>query len=181
MRVVNDQESGLVPETMADARSRALKLTILVAILRTVQLTLGLNILFLTGVGASVFQGDFIFIRSRWFPKSNFNWCHRFVTFSRVPHPILTNFTGVLEIITLIFWLSTFSLLVWECMDGDQTFAVPGDSGEQQLVTYVSASNLKSAIKGLKAATGLACINWIAFAVIPTQYDRKGITAAEVL
>ena len=49
-------------------------------------------------------------------------------------------------------------------MNGDAAFAIFSDSGDPQFMAYISASDVKSAIVGLKVATGLACINWIAFA-----------------
>ncbi|KAF4629891.1 hypothetical protein G7Y89_g8250 [Cudoniella acicularis] len=134
-----DQEEVLVLEM--DTRPQISRRGPLIAVLRTVQLTVGFAILFLTGYGASIFQGDF------------------FHTFGTKPHHRVS-----VEIITLIFWLSSFSLLVWECTDGDATFAVLGDSGDPEFVTYVTASSIKSAIIGLKVATGLACVNWVAFA-----------------
>jgi len=73
--------------------------------------------------------------------------------------------SSTVEIITCIFWLSTFSLLVWECMNGDATFAILGESGVSDIVAYVTAMKVKAAIIGLKVATGLSCVNWIAFAV----------------
>ncbi|KAH8655100.1 hypothetical protein BGZ60DRAFT_532720 [Tricladium varicosporioides] len=150
-----------------DTRLRFSQKGVLIASLRTVQLTVGFTTLFLTGYAASIFQGDFfhtfaltfasfswtllllilIFILPHWFPKWNFYWGR----------------LGV-EIITLILWLSSFSLLVWECTAGDAAFAVFGDSGNTEFVAYVTASSIKSAIIGLKVATGLACINWVAFA-----------------
>ena len=67
--------------------------------------------------------------------------------------------------ITCIFWLSTFSLLVWECMSGDATFAIFRESGVSDIVAYVTASKVKAAIIGLKVAIGLSCINWMVFVV----------------
>jgi hypothetical protein len=49
-------------------------------------------------------------------------------------------------------------------MDGDQTFAVLAESGDQQLMAFVSASDTETAIRSVKFATGLSCVNWIAFA-----------------
>ncbi|KAH6675923.1 hypothetical protein B0J14DRAFT_587619 [Halenospora varia] len=150
-----------------DTRPRLSGRGVLIAILRTVQLTVGFTTLFLTGYATSIFKGDFfhtfaltfvsflwtllllilIFIIPRWLPKWNSYWCRLSV-----------------EIITLIFWLSSFSLLVWECTAGDATFAVLGDSGDPELVGYVTTSSIKSAIMCVKVATGLACVNWVAFA-----------------
>jgi hypothetical protein len=50
-------------------------------------------------------------------------------------------------------------------MDGDATFAIFGDTDDAQFVAYVKAPNIKMAITGLKVATGLACVNWMVFAV----------------
>jgi hypothetical protein len=50
-------------------------------------------------------------------------------------------------------------------MVGDATFSVLGTSGDAYDVAYVTASNVRVAIVGLKVATGLACIDWIAFGV----------------
>ena len=69
-----------------------------------------------------------------------------------------------MELITGIFWLSTFSLLVWECMNGDATFAIFRENGDYEQVQYVTDSRVRSAIVGLKVATGFSCIDWMAFA-----------------
>jgi len=50
-------------------------------------------------------------------------------------------------------------------MNGDSTFAIFSESGEADVFQYLVASGVKSAIIGLKVGIGLACINWITFAV----------------
>ena len=69
-----------------------------------------------------------------------------------------------MELIALAFWLSSFSLLVWECMEGDTTFAVLGGIGDPVLEAYLTGGGVRTAIIGLKVATGLACVNWVSFA-----------------
>ncbi|KAE9365939.1 hypothetical protein N431DRAFT_472520 [Stipitochalara longipes BDJ] len=168
------EEMQVVEET--ETRPQISQRTVLTAVLRTIQLALGFTVLFLTGYAASIFQGDFfhtfalafvsfvwtvlllilIFVMPRWLPKWNVYWCRLTV-----------------ELITCIFWLSSFSLLIWECMDGDAAFAIFRESGEPQFVAYVTASKVKSAIIGLKVAIGLACINWILFAVTFIMATRR--------
>lgn len=107
----------------------------------------------------------------QWLPKCNLYWfrlCVYLPLHSPPIHPFLaqtlTNAPRIIELITLIFWLSSFSVLVWECMSGDAVFAVLGASGVPDVVSYVTASSVRAAIVGLKFATGLACIVWLAFA-----------------
>lgn len=104
----------------------------------------------------------------QWLPKYHNYWVQLYASHCpRLPRS-LTNPISILEVITVVLWLMSFSFLIWECQawDGAQDAINDVFSQESEELNFVSAlPNQDSAILGLRVATGLTCINWILFGV----------------
>jgi len=141
------------------------------AILRVVQFVLAFVVMALCAYGASVFGAAlfngyamsfftfawtliffaYIFVTPLWFPTAYIYWAHL-----------------ALEILSFIFWLTTFALLVeadaaWNAV-GDLDNFVDGVLVDEGLGVDIWPQGA-SAAKASKAASGLAAINWLLFGV----------------
>ncbi|KAG9229989.1 hypothetical protein BJ875DRAFT_488407 [Amylocarpus encephaloides] len=161
---MSDEQESLVPPPRTSIwKTRNLWL----AVLRMSQLLVGFTAVCLAGFTAHVFLGDwfhtftftlftfiwtigflaYVYITLIWFPKLYSYWAH----------------LG-LEIVTLIFWLASFSLLIWECQTWDGAQIALVDTLEPEYVAAInSLPKQDAAIAALRAATALTCVNWILF------------------
>ncbi|KAH6678740.1 hypothetical protein B0J14DRAFT_330961 [Halenospora varia] len=178
--MIEDEENLQAVMEDGERRSWALRMTVWVAVLRILQLAIGFTTLVLTGYVVHVFGGDYfhsfsmtfftfiwtllfmgyIFITRDYIPKCYFYWLHI-----------------ASEIFTLLFWLTSFSLLIWECQTWDtaQDAIVTTLSGEE-VAAINSLPNQGPAIVSLRVATAMACVNWILFGTtlcICTRYTTS--------
>jgi len=151
-----------------EGRSHILALPFWVAIIRAFQLGLALLVMILTAYAASVFgEGFFEGYGMAWF---TFAWTVIFLLYIFVAPLYFPQFylywaqLGI-EIVTVIFWLSTFALLAeesaaWNDVEGvvDAANSIDGQFGVNEVFP-----NFNSAINATKAATGLAALNWLLF------------------
>ncbi|KAF4626169.1 hypothetical protein G7Y89_g11992 [Cudoniella acicularis] len=93
-----------------------------------------------------------------------FSWTLLFTAYIYYPTLYLYWMHMALESATLILWLASFSLLIWETQtwDGTET-AIYESLTPAEAAAFNSVPNEGPAILALRAAAGLSCVNWILF------------------
>ncbi|KAG4430210.1 hypothetical protein IFR05_014312 [Cadophora sp. M221] len=163
----SDQE--MVRRTLLSSMSFWLTIT------RMLQIALSFTVLFCTGYTANIFLGD-------WFHTFGLSFVTFIITMLfmfYVRSPVYNNaelFGGsankpeyrssAMEIFVTCLWIATVALLSWECQTWDAAEDVVSDVlSSEQAALVNSLPNQDSGILSLRAATALASINCVFWAV----------------
>ncbi|CZR50310.1 uncharacterized protein PAC_00182 [Phialocephala subalpina] len=137
-------------------------------VIRIAQLLLAFTVLVLTGYVVSVFGGDYFHTFGISFLA--FVWTivfmlYIFVTPERAPKLYYYRVHIILEIIATAFWITSVSLLAWECQTWDAAEDVLYDSlTEAEAALVNSLPNQWSGIAALRVALAFASLETVLFA-----------------
>ncbi|KAK0108593.1 hypothetical protein ONS95_003390 [Cadophora gregata] len=138
-------------------------------IARLLQISLSFTVLFCTGYTANIFLGD-------WFHTFGLSFVtfvvtmlfmfYIFVTPRRFPKVYQYRVHIAMEIFVTCHWIATVALLSWECQTWDAAEDVVSDVlSYEPSDTVHSLPHQDSGIRSLRAATALASINCVLWAI----------------